>query len=129
MATTNSLKNVNFMSQSKYDSIEPSDEELYAIETSKFEQSIRDGIMPDYNTAVTIPTSSTSAPYNCWVEVGVTSANKTAKLYINGREIAVGQGRDDSHDSWYTGYVPKGIKIYQSGSFQRAVYYKLKGES
>lgn len=33
MATTKSLKNINFMSKSKYDSITPSDDELYAVDT------------------------------------------------------------------------------------------------
>lgn len=56
MPTTSSLKNVNFMSQSKYDSIEPSDEELYATESSEYINTIIDEKKNkyDYTARITI---------------------------------------------------------------------------
>lgn len=81
--------------------------------------------MPDYSSAVSF-SSSIAAPYDCMIECGITSAYNSGWVSINGEGRQLGSGRDDSHDMWYTAYVPKGTTIASSGC-NVSRYYKLKG--
>ena len=89
------------------------------------DQNIVGLVMPDYDTAVSL-SSSIPAPYDCMVECGITSNYNSGWVEINGSRRQLGNGRDDSHDMWYTAYVPKGITIAASGC-NVSRYYKLKG--
>lgn len=87
MATTSSLKNVNFMSQDKYNSVEPSDEELYAVNSDNYINGViadRDNKY-DYTAVVTKSTGTEyTAEFTGLLWVFGKEGNGTRTITING---------------------------------------------
>lgn len=89
MATTSSLKNINFMSQSKYDSITPADDELYAVELNVVETSamskssdgyvkFSNGLIIQWGTINTPNRYTFSTPFTLTPRVVVARVNSSA---------------------------------------------------
>ena len=101
------LKNINFMSQERYDSIESSDEELYAVEVNIMTP-------PDYANKVEI-TSGYIAPNNGYIVAHNRSGDVNLRLYVEGLELG---GAQTAHGGACAAFatVAKGNTITYTGN-------------
>lgn len=83
------LKNVNFMSEERYDSITPADDELYAVNIMLVG-------FPDYANSISTTEAEYTCPDNGWLYVqmmGISEANTWGYAYINGAEVGCVQSK------------------------------------